>query len=143
MTDDHSPPEGVDETTMEATGKVGEAFEWIERARGRLYDFHQMIGRADLLLDEAADLLQAGGAKDLAELLRRDIIGRNVLDGRWTFQIVEEFDETYYGPVASAEERIRDELVGGRRHVYESALKESRRTQGLKGHEARPPRRTE
>jgi hypothetical protein len=39
------PESGPDEI-VEATGKVGEAFEWIERARGRLYDFHQMIGRA-------------------------------------------------------------------------------------------------
>lgn len=137
MQDEHSYE--IDDRTLRATGKVTEAFEWIERARGRLYDFHQMIGRADLLLEKAATLLDEADAHELADLLRTEIIGRNVLDGRWTFQIVEEFDSVYYFPIASAEERIRNELVAGRRHVYESTLKEQRRTPGLKGHERRPP----
>jgi hypothetical protein len=70
---------------VEAVGKVSEAVEWIERARGRLYDFHQMIGRADLIVEEAADLLEAAGCAELAQELRAEIIGRNVLAGRWTF----------------------------------------------------------
>ena len=31
--------------------------EWVERARGRLYDFHQMMGRADLLAGRLVALL--------------------------------------------------------------------------------------
>jgi hypothetical protein len=58
--------------------------------------------------------------------------------GRWTFQIVEEFDETYYRPVAAMEQHVRDALMGGRRHVFEAELKERRRTHGRPGHEARP-----
>jgi hypothetical protein len=61
-----------------------------------------------------------------------------VLPGRWTFQIVEEFDDTYYTPVVEAERRLRDELLQGRRHVYESEMKERRRTHGRAAHEARP-----
>src|SRR5690606_3294937 len=34
-------PAGVDDDTVAAVGKLGEALEWVERARGRLYDFHQ------------------------------------------------------------------------------------------------------
>lgn len=87
-------PDGVDDATVAATGKLSEAVEWIERARGRLYDFHQMSGHADLLLGEAADDLEAAGHPEWAERLRAEIVGRNVIEGRWTFQIVEEYDET-------------------------------------------------
>jgi hypothetical protein len=130
-------PAGVSDATVEATGKVGEAMEWIERARGRLYDFHQMMGRGDLLFGEAVELLRAAGHDDEADELERDIVGRNVLEGRWTFQIIEEFDLGYYEPCRAASRRV-DDLVGGHRHVYESEMKEARRTHGRRHHEQRP-----
>ena len=48
----HRRPPGADDATVEAVGKVSEALEWVERARGRLYDFHQMMGHADALFGE-------------------------------------------------------------------------------------------
>ena len=134
----HDRPPDTSEDAVAAAGKVSEALEWIERARGRLYDFHQLIGHADFLLDDAAELLERAGREDMAARLRTDIIGRNVLPGRWTFQIVEEFDDCYYEPVQSSEAAVRQELTGGRRHVFESELKEKRRTPGRPGHERRP-----
>jgi hypothetical protein len=138
---DHRRPDHVDGALVEAVGKVSEAFEWIERARGRLYDFHHLIGRADLLMGEAADLLAECGVDELGELVRDDVVGRNVLDGRWTFQVVEEFDAGYYGVARDVEARVRNDLMGGRRHVFEAELKEQRRTPGRPGHEPRPPHR--
>ncbi|MBW3668467.1 MAG: hypothetical protein KY443_04560 [Actinobacteria bacterium] len=137
----HERPPGVGDLDVEAAGRVSEAFEWIERARGRLYDLHHLIGRADFVLEEAAELLDRGGHRDLADHVRRDVIGRNVLDGRWTFQIVEEFDAVYYDAVRATEKLVRDRLTGGRRHLYEAELKEKRRTPGVPGHESRPPAR--
>ena len=137
--DRHLRPEGVDDATVEAVGKVSEAVEWLERARGRLFDFHQMLGHLDFQMGDAVDLLRNAGHVDLAELLDKEVVGRNVLDGRWTFQIVEEFEDVYYGPIRDVERRIRDELLQGRRHVFEAELKERRRTDGVPGHEARPP----
>jgi hypothetical protein len=139
--EDHRRPAGASDDVVEAVGKISEAFEWIERARGRLYDFHHLIGRADFLMEEGAALLERCGAGDLAAHVRREVIGRNVLDGRWTFQIVEEFNDLYYRPVATTEAEIRERLMGGRRHVYEAELKEARRTDGVAGHESRPPAR--
>jgi hypothetical protein len=136
--DAHRRPEGVGDDIIEATGKLSEALEWIERARGRLYDVHQMIGRADLYVGDAADLLDAAGQSELAERLRTEIVGRNVLPGRWTFQVVEEFDDHYWGPVRELEQEVRDALVDGKRHVYEAEMKEARRTHGQPGHESRP-----
>lgn len=134
---DRRPP-GVSDATVAATGKAGEAMEWLERARGRLYDFHQMMGRADLLFGEAADLLADAGHDRLAADLSTEVVGRNVLEGRWTFQIMEEFDDTYYEPCKDMVRRIDGELVGGWRHVYESEMKEDRRTHGRRHHERRP-----
>jgi hypothetical protein len=122
---------------------VTEALEWVVRARGRLYDFHQMMGRADLLFGEAADALDDAGQPALAAQLRDGVVGRNVLDGRWTFQVVEEFDRTYHDAVVEAEADVRAALVAGRRHVFESELKEQRRTRGRRFHEARPAGPTE
>jgi hypothetical protein len=136
--DAHRRPDGVTDAVVEATGKLSEALEWIERARGRLYDLHQMIGRADFYVGDAADLLEEAGHGDLAQRLRTEIVGRNVLPGRWTFQIVEEFDDGYWEPVRALEREVRDALVGGRKHVFEAELKEDRRTKGQPGHESRP-----
>ncbi len=51
------------------------------------------------------------------------MLGRNVLEGRWTFEIVEEFDDGYWTVFRAEEERVRDELMAGRRHVYEAEMK--------------------
>ena len=130
-------PDGVDDATVEAVGQVSEALEWVERARGRLYDFHQMMGHADLLLGEAADALDEAGHEQEAARLRAEMIGRNVLEGRWTFQIVEEFDATYWSVLREHEAEVR-RLTGGVHHVFESEMKEERRTRGRRHHERRP-----
>lgn len=135
----HQRPPGTDDATVEACGKASEALEWLERARGRLFDFHQMLGHLDLQMGEAADLLRDAGHSELASLVDQEVVGRNVLDGRWTFQIIEEFDALYYGPVKAVEQRLRDQLMDGKRHVFEAEMKERRRTHGRPGHESRPP----
>jgi hypothetical protein len=135
----HTPPEGVGPDTVQAVGKVSEALETIERARGHLYSFHQLTGKADFELGEAVALLRAAGHHELATELESDLVGRNVLPGRWTFQIVEEYDEGYWSRVREAEQTVREQLVGGRRHLAEAALKEDRRSHGRPGHEAAPP----
>ncbi len=137
--DPHRRPPGASDELVEAVGQVTEALEWVERARGHLYDWHQMMGHADGLLGEAADALADAGADEQAERLRREIVGRNAIEGRWSFQVVEEFDHDYWQPLREAEGRVRDRLLDGRPHVLESEMKERRRTHGGPGHEARPP----
>jgi hypothetical protein len=131
-------PDGISDETVEAAGTVSEALEYVERARGHLYSFHQLIGHADLLLGEACDKLRAAGHGVIADRLESDMVGRNVLHGRWTFQVVEEFDDTYWSIFREHERRVRDELQQGARHVFEAEMKENRRTKGRPGHEAHP-----
>ncbi|GAA4927908.1 hypothetical protein GCM10025331_09110 [Actinoplanes utahensis] len=134
----HQPPDGVDDVTVEALGKLSEALETVERVRGHLYSAHQLIGTADFALDEAVSLFMQAGHSEMAERIQRELIGRNVIPGHWTFQIVEEFDDGYYSEFREMEREARERLVGGRRHLYEAQLKERRRTHGRRGHEARP-----
>lgn len=136
--DRHVPPEGVDDATIEAVGGVTAAFEVVEHARGMLYAFHRLIGRADMELQDALDQLEAAGHGELADRVRAEVVGRDVLAGRWTFQVVEEFDDGYHRAFADAERAVRDELTAGRRHVFEAQLKERERTHGRRGHEALP-----
>jgi hypothetical protein len=123
---------------IEAAGKMSEALETLERARGHLYDFHQLIGSADLALDEVLEQLRALGPSELADDLERELVGRNVLEGRWTFQIIEDFDDGYYTVFRDFERRVREALTDGRRHVFEARMKEERRTHGHPAHTAGP-----
>jgi hypothetical protein len=131
-------PDGMDDATVEAVGAVSEALECVERARGELYSFHQLMGHADLLLGDACDKLRKAGHAAIAERLEAEVVGRNVLHGRWTFQIVEDFDDNYWSVFREHERQVRDELQQGVRHVFEAEMKERRRTHGKPGHESRP-----
>ena len=158
----HRRPAGVDDATVEALGKLSEALEVVEQARGFLYGFHRLTGKADLALGEAVELLRTAGRADadetsagaaaatatnspaaadaaaLADEIESTLIGRNVIEGRWTFQLVEEYDDGYYAEFKAAERKAREQLAEGRRHLFEAEMKEDRRTHGRRHHEARP-----
>ena len=132
----HQRPTGLDDVTVEALGKLSEALEVVERVRGHLYSVHQLTGTADFMLDDAVELFRRAGHDATAERIEHELIGRNVIPGHWTFQIVEEYDDGYYADFRAIEKAARDELAAGKRHLYEAELKEKRRTHGRPGHEA-------
>lgn len=137
MTSDRSRPD-LDDTTVEGLGKLSEALETVEQARGLLYGFHQLTGKADLLLQDAVDLLREAGHRELADDLDRHLVGRNVVADRWTFQVVEDYDANYWAAFRSFDERARHELAGGDRHVHEARMKHRERTAGHPRHQAGP-----
>lgn len=122
----HRRPEGTGDAAVAAAGRISEAFETTERAREHLYAFHQLTGHADAQLDAALALLRAAGRPDLADRVGARLLGRDVLDGRWTFQVVEEYDDDYFRVFREMEELVRNELMEGRRHVYEAEMKQRR-----------------
>lgn len=138
MDADHKRPANATNAEVAAAGKVSEALEYVERVRGHFYELHQLIGHADQLFSEGADLLEQAGHAELAHHAREDVVGRNLLHGRWSFQIIEEFDAGYWASAHALETRVRGELMHGRRHVYEAEMKEIRRTHGRHGHESTP-----
>jgi hypothetical protein len=127
-----------EDATVAAVGKITEALETTERARGHLYTFHQLTGTADLQLGEGVEMLREAGHTELADRLERDLVGRNVLESRWTFQIVEDYDDSYWSTFRAFEKEARDTLTGGRRHLHEAGMKEDRRTHGHPDHTAGP-----
>ena len=135
---EHVRPDGVTDATVEALGKLSEALEAVEECRGHLYAFHRRSGTADLTLGEAVDLLRKAGHDELADRIDHELVGRNVIQGRWTFQIVEEYDDTYWSLFRELEREAREQLVGGRRHLYEAEMKERERTAGDPHHTAVP-----
>ncbi|MFC8302734.1 hypothetical protein ACFUCV_03515 [Specibacter sp. NPDC057265] len=134
----HQRGEGISDETVTALGKFSEALEVVEHARGLLYGFHRLTGKADLALGEAAELLREAGHGAMARDVEERLVGRNVIKGRWTFQIVEDYDDGYYAEFKTLEKQAREELGDGKRHLFEAEMKEDRRTQGRRHHEALP-----
>jgi len=120
------PAEGVDaidEATLRAVHRLEVAAEWIERSFGALLDAHHAAGHGQEMLLEAADLLDEAGHGGLAALVRSDAASRDAADGRWTYQVVDEFRAHLLEPVRRVEERVRAELAGGVRHRHEARMK--------------------
>lgn len=142
MTNDQPAPDrtrpDLDDAVVEALGKLSEALETVDQARGFLYAFHQLTGKADRLLQESVELFEQAGAAGLAADLQRDLVGRNVIADRWTFQIVEDFDAGYWEAFRGYDARAREELADGDRHVFEARMKQRERTAGHPRHEAGP-----
>jgi hypothetical protein len=126
------------DATVDALGKFSAAFEVIEHARGLLYGFHRLTGQADFELDDAVAALRDAGHGEWADRISTELIGRNVIADRWTFQLIEEYDDGYYATFRDLVRKAREELADGRRHDYEAKLKEQRRTKGRPGHEPAP-----
>jgi hypothetical protein len=135
---DHQRPEGLDDASVAALGTLTDALETAIRARGHLYAFHQLTGRADHRLDDAVDLLREAGHHELAERISTELIGRNVNPGRWSFKIIEDYDDNYYDVFVAMERLARDQLADGKRHLREAELKLRRITPGHPGHEITP-----
>jgi hypothetical protein len=135
---DHARPPGPSDRLVAAAGAMSEAWERVERARGALYTFHQLLGGADARVDEVVSGLREEGRRDLADRIAEELIGLNVVAGRWTFQLVEEFDDGYYATFRGLEHAVCDQTMAPRRHVLEAELKQRRRTHGRPGHEATP-----
>ena len=114
---------GLDDATVSALGKLSEALEVVENARGHLYEFHRMSGMADLTLQEATKDLRAAGHADLADEIELVLVGRDVVPGNWTFELVEAYDAQYWTVFRAVDEEARNRLANGVRHVYEAEMK--------------------
>lgn len=129
----HQRGPGMSDATVEALGKLSGALEVVEHARGLLFGFHRLTGTADLALGEAVQLLREAGHVEIGDDIERQIVGRNIISGRWSFQVVEDYDDEHYTDFRAAEKRARDELLGSRRHIHEVEMVEGPDTNHLSG----------
>jgi hypothetical protein len=119
----HARPSGVDDAGVAAAGKLSEALETVEQARGHLYAFHQLSGHSDRLLQHAVAALRDAGQAELADQVEQVLVGRDVVRDMWTFEIVEAYDEQYWSTFRVVEEYVRNALTAGLPHVFEAEMK--------------------
>ena len=109
---------------MTAAGKLSEALEAVEQARGHLYAFHRLSGTADRLLAVAVEAIQSAGQQSLADVVETVLVGRDVIADMWTFQLVEAYDQQYWEAFRLVDRYVRDVLVDGKQHVFEAEMKQ-------------------
>ncbi|MDQ2955729.1 MAG: hypothetical protein M3Y42_02050 [Actinomycetota bacterium] len=119
----HDRPAGMSDATVDALGKLSAALETVEHARGHLYAFHRLSGTSDLALQEALVSLREAGHQELAAEIDEVLVGRDVIAGRWTFQLVEDYDAGYWSIFRAVEEQARNRLGNAAPHVYEAEMK--------------------
>jgi hypothetical protein len=117
-------PPGISDATVAALGKLSEALEVVEHARGLLYGFHRLCGTADLTLQEAVGMLRDAGQAALADDIAQTLVGRDIIPGRWSFQLVEAYDTGYWKVFRDVEEHARAEIGIPVRPVFEAEMKE-------------------
>jgi hypothetical protein len=126
----HHRPEGLDDGAVAALGKLSEALEVVEQARGFLYGFHRLSGTADRTLQEAVGLFRDSGQHEFADELETALVGRDIIHGCWSFQLVEEYDSAYWQVFRAAEQRARARLGDAAPHVFEAEMKQREQSGG-------------
>ncbi|WP_254863855.1 hypothetical protein [Halovivax gelatinilyticus] len=108
------------EPDREALHEVELGFEWLLRAQGELIEFHHATGHGMDHLDVAESKLREAGHVELADELRTSVLPHGVVDGdRWSYDVLEDFQNTVLTEVNEFEARVRTELADGHRHVAE------------------------
>jgi hypothetical protein len=124
-TDDNSE---LTEREREALHEVELGVEHLHRAHGHLVSFHHSTGRAMDHLSAAEDMLREAGHDALADRLRDEHLPRGVVPpcdgdeataGRWSYDILEKFQETFLDDVVAFGDRVSEHVADGRRHVAE------------------------
>jgi hypothetical protein len=104
----------------EALQRVELGAEWLHRAHGDLVESHHKTGHAMDHLANAGEFLRDSGHEDLADALRDENLPRGVIDeGRWSYDVLESYQDGFLSALTDFEERVRGEVADGQRHVTE------------------------
>ncbi len=121
-TDDRATEPGppVSETELEALHEVELGLEWAQRAQGCLIEFHHATGHGMDHLAAAEPLLRESGHDELADAIATTLLPHGVVDDdRWSYDVLENFQETLLAETVALERRIRRDVADGERHVRE------------------------
>ncbi|TYL38185.1 hypothetical protein CV102_13370 [Natronococcus pandeyae] len=149
MATDQPGTEAEPETTLsdaelEALHEVELGLEWLQRAQGNLLEFHHATGHGMDHLYEAEALLDAAGHEELADTIRTNLLPHGVVDGdRWSYDVLESFQETMLAETSSFERRVRRELADGQRHVRERRQERTWKEQAERSRQASEEDRTD
>lgn len=121
-----SPDGRADSTThlndreREALHELELGLEWLHRANGHLVAFHHNVGHAADHLATAERLFREADRVAPANVIRDDLLPRGVIDEeRWSYDVLEEFQDGLLAEVMRFEAGVRERLVDGQRHVTE------------------------
>jgi hypothetical protein len=115
-----APAAGLSEAECAALHSLELGVEWLHRAHGNLVEFHHDTGHAMDHLAEAEAQLRACGHTDLADALREECLPRGVIDeDRWSYDVLESYQQGFLADLTAFEERARETVADGRRHVAE------------------------
>ena len=113
------------ETELTAIHRVELGLEWLHRAHGALVAFHHKTGHAMDHLATAEELFRESGHDELADRLRDEMLPRGVVPredggpGRWTYELLEAFEEDLYADTRTFEVEAREAVTDGLRHAAE------------------------
>ena len=75
----HDRPTGLSDDSLDALTALSAALEVAEDARGHLYSFHRLSGRADLDLQDAVEQFRSAGHAQVADAIREMLVGRDII----------------------------------------------------------------
>ena len=114
------PATALSEAELEALHEVELGLEWAQRAQGCLLEFHHATGHGMDHLCRAEARLRETGHDDLADAIRDDLLPHGVVDDdRWSYDVLEHFQQSLLAETRALEQRVRRELADGERHVRE------------------------
>jgi hypothetical protein len=126
----------IGEREREALHQVELGAEWLHRAHGHLVEFHHNTGHAMDHLAAAETAFRECGRTDLADAIRDRYLPRGVIDDdRWSYDVLESFQEEFLADVTGFEARAREEVADGRRHVAERAQERAWKDRARDGEE--------
>ncbi|WP_424016595.1 hypothetical protein ACOZ4N_11890 [Halorientalis pallida] len=120
--DGSTAPADLTEDERAALHQVELGLEWLHRAHGHLVEFHHNTGHAMDHLAEAEPLLRECGYDDLADAVRDRYLPHGVIDDdRWSYDVLESFQEGFLDEIEGFEREARDVVADGQRHAAERA----------------------
>lgn len=132
--DETDRSDDLTERERQALHEVELGVENLHRAHGHLVSFHHSTGRAMDHLSVAEELLREAGHDRLANRLRDDHLPRGVVPpcdgddptaGRWSYDILENFQETFLDDVVAFGDQVQETVADGRQHVTERRQEEA------------------
>lgn len=123
--------EDLSATEREAVHEIELSIEHLHRAHGQLVAFNHNTGRAIDHLAVAEELLRECGHPALVDRLREEYLPRGVVDsgdsdaqpGRWSYDILEDFQDDFLAEFVEFGEEVRESVAGGLRHPVERKQK--------------------
>jgi len=93
--------------------------EHVYRAYGHLLAFHHEVGRGMDEFDRARERLRDAGHDAIADRFRDEVLPAGVVDGCWSYEVVEAFEAGLLSDGTSAAREARERIADGVEHVSE------------------------